>query len=126
MQSSTTEPGINLISDSKRHRIKDYRCISESPIKTYVKAQDKFLRKYNFDYPAFRDFVAIHDHFKFTGTGINAHSIIRTFHETDCNFRSLYFRLKLLNDKGLIYSTDHKYFPTDKALKELNTLLKSA
>lgn len=92
---------------------------------TLFKNQRDFMLKYNIRYTAFRELYFLYTRFKNSNNGSLPYHLYSYLGSTG-NYPALYQRLDVLKEKGLIKSSNRLYYPTDKAIKELNELLRSA
>ncbi len=106
------------------HRKGDYSPMNVTTFQTYLKIQNILLSNLGIRYASFRDLATIHNHYILNNEGLKVSAIIRESGTN--NYRSLTNRLLVLQKHGLIKTAKQRYYPTEIAIRELQSLLKSA
>jgi hypothetical protein len=82
----------------------------------------KGINKLGLTYASLRDLVVINSHYKTHSIGITASGIISRLGHSEGTYPAMFYRLSLLQTKGLIENLDRRYIPTDKAIQLLNSI----
>lgn len=113
---------ISFVGMEKGTKSRDYnRSLSLTNLKLF-QTVSKALDLLSLNYSALRDLATICDYHKNFSCGIRSSGIVKSWKHTDGSYPALYRRLQLLESKGLVYIIDNYYYPSDKAIKLLNSI----
>ncbi len=130
MGDTTKKADPNVSVKPKRAKKGDYSPF-QSPFDTkYLSLYDATLLTFDLRYASLRDLATLINHFQATQSGLKPYQLLTFYSKqrssSSTHYRALRARLDKLKKKGLVYSNEALYYPTESALKEFLILSKSA